>query len=231
MPYLYYFLFYYIFRKNIYIISSLIAVLIYGWISQNIGYVRGNEFSFYGLLRLGVWRAIAGVCLGSICWLISGWLSRLRLACLGKIMVSFGILFSIFIIVSNTILYPESQQDFVSIVFIAILVTLVFSHQGILYFLYSPKIGKWLRDWSVALFFMAPIGSRVMREINVNSLILKNIVYYVGAICSAGMTMVVLKLLNKYLRKISWKIYSCRNKLIDLKGKGCKLNSAYEYLR
>ena len=195
------------FMKDIYIyvMAPLAAILIYGWISINIGYIRGTEFAYYGILRLGVWRAIAGLCTGSVCWLLSDFLSKLKLNIVGKFLISFGILFSVVIIVSNAVLYPCSQQDFFSIVFIVILVALVFSQKGIFYFCYNPKLGTFLRKWSMALFLTAGIGESVAIRMKTTTELINGIMWYVASFISAGVSMVLLYVLKALFIKYNVK--------------------------
>lgn len=206
-------------EKYIYVISPILAILIYGWISQNVGSIIGKEFAYYGILRLGVWRAIAGICLGSLCWIGSDYLSRIQWNTLGKVLISLGMLLSIAIIVSNAIFYPWSQQDFISILFIVIFCMMLFSQKGILFHAYNFKVGKWLREWSVALFFMAGFGSNVMKKVFPHSMKLQNSMYYLGAFVSAGMAIMILKILKLLSQKKEWKrIFLLKDSEKELRG-------------
>lgn len=200
-----------LFKENyVYIISPLIVILIYGWISQNIGYVRGTEFAYYGILRLGVWRGIAGISAGSLCWSIVEYLSKVHFSKYGRVFISFAMICSIAVIVSNTIIYPASQQDFVSILFIVLLVALIFSKKGILYGLYRPKLGKYLREWSVALFVLAGSGwtlmteieHTIMGEVSIISTKWSIIVYYINTVLGVTILLSVLKIINLAVKNI-----------------------------
>lgn len=189
----------------IYIISPLLSILIYGWISQKIGFVRGTEGEYFGILRLGVWRGMAGVSAGSICWILSDHLSKLRLNKYGKMIVSMGIGFSIIVIISNAIFYPCSQQDFISIVFIVFLVAAIFSKQSFFYNLYNPKLSTLLREWSTAIFFMSGLGNAITVNLGIKSVLWKNIMWYVLTFGAAGLAIIFIKVAKYFMKRVEWK--------------------------
>lgn len=202
-------LLYYLKKDYICMLSPLLSILIYGWISQNIGYVRGSESEFFGVLRLGVWRGIAGVAAGSFCWYLADKLSEIRLNKLGKMIISIGIGISIIIIVSNAIFYPCSQQDFISIMCIAFLCIAIFSKQSLFYNLYNYKISACLREWSTSIFFMAGLGSSIacymVVNLKIDSAVHKSLLWYLGSISAAGFGMLFVKMLKYINKKVNWK--------------------------
>ena len=196
------------FPKNyVYLICPLMVILIYGRISESFGNLIGatGPGDYWGVVRLGIWRAVAGICAGGISWLIAEHLKRNKYNRLPyRITITLCIFVSAFFIISNMILYPGSQ-DFISVIFIIILVGLIFSQKDVLYHCYNSRLGLSLRKWSVALFFMAGFGTNIIRIVPCEGKSLKTVVYYVGAVLGAGLTMICINVAAYFQKK--WKIF------------------------
>ena len=117
----------------LYILAPLLAILCYGYLYKNFMTLRPAG-RWLDLCYLGLVRAVAGVCLGAVCFRLCAALSRLRFTPLAR-----GLLTAV-------------ELGCYLIVVLALAVSISFSSQSYCARLIPPRLGQWLGRFSFALY-------------------------------------------------------------------------------
>jgi len=181
--------------------APLAAIFLYGWLSVKFGKIVG-EVSWAGFAAKGLIRALAGLCLGCVCYAAAEKLRQYRLRLSGKILANIIALLSIVYVIYAIYTNKPSSFDFVIIILLALGITLIFSNTGPGIFGYVPDtvkrgitfLGEFSLDlflshsyWSIRLGDFLPdlTGGEILRA------------YFLISIVNAALLMLVSKILKK----------------------------------
>ncbi len=143
------------FYKNreqfLYLTAPLLAVGITGYLYTASKTLRGNT-DWMGLCFRGFLRAMAVLCIGCICYIACQKLKQVQLTRFARALLSAaetcGYLFALY----WTYGHGTSRMQFVILLLFAVSVTISFSHQGLLAFIYDHPVSYWLGKFSFSLF-------------------------------------------------------------------------------
>lgn len=156
-----------LFYKNkecfLYLLAPVICLATLGYLYSVGGTLRGNT-DWMGFCYKGLLRAIGVLCLGCICYTACQKMKEVRFTCFTKILLSFietgGYLFALY----WTFGHAASKMQFVILLLFAVSVTISFSHQGCIAFIYDNQFCYWLGKFSFPLFLSHHAWSGKMKR-------------------------------------------------------------------
>jgi len=182
-------------------LAPLAAIFLYGYIAVRFEGFPGST-DWGGFATKGMIRALAGLCLGAVCYSIAQKLASWKLRLFGKLCVSIAAFLSFAYVIYILFGRKHSMFDFVLVVMLALGITLVFSGSGIDILGHMPsavnRFVSFLGDFSMDLFLSHSYWSRqldrVLPQYSGKSLLLA---YLIVVLINALLLMIVSKLLRK----------------------------------
>ena len=143
-------------RKNkdvfLHILAPLVSIFLFGWFSQVYGQLSGPDTYMYGI-SIRLLRAIAGICLGCVIYLLCQRLrslsfKRVRLI---RVMATAVELLAVVLIFAASVRHRVGQTDFLCVLLEAVPLIIEFSGLGMINDIVKNWRLDWVRDFTLAL--------------------------------------------------------------------------------
>ena len=173
-----------IFRKNknlfINVIAPLTAILLYGYIMKESGYVGGPS-EWYGFIYKGVLRGFAGICLGCVAYNISEWLKKQNITKIISLLLS---VYETLCITGLIVLlgYKVPSNGAAALIFFFFTAFVIISSKtACINKIYQYNIFEYLGKLSMAIFLIHPACHRI-----INIICARNFTFFVMTRSKAG---------------------------------------------
>ena len=166
----------------LHVLAPLVSMFLYGWFSQVKGSISFTMAFDHGV-SMGLLRAIAGICLGCVCYQLCEnmkqsqwkWSRRLRV---GMTLLE---LFAAFVIVYFSITYGAGQTDFICILLAAVILVGEFSGLSLIHTAAQKLRTDWIASFTLALYVCQCTWLELIGNMDLNVTPGVGLVLFIGA--------------------------------------------------
>lgn len=133
------------------VIAPAAAIFLLGWIAQEYGTL--NHYRIWtGIAYSGLFRAIALLCLGSVCWVAAQKLQTIHFTKVGSTLLCLIEILCYLLVVIGANFPSQKRLAFIMVALLAIGVTITFSKTSLIDRWFDRKICYWLGNFSLTVY-------------------------------------------------------------------------------
>lgn len=162
------------------VIAPVTAILIFGWIGKEHGTLNLYR-GWTGLIYSGNLRAVAALCLGSVCWVGAQRLQAIRFKKPARVLLALAEVACYLLIVYNANIPDDKRMAFILAALLAVGVTITFSKTSILGTCFDRKICYWLGNFSLTIYLHHIIIRKIFQRYDLGLSYKKELLIFVTA--------------------------------------------------